>query len=538
MADALERNKIVLEQKSQPGARMLSASGIFGPEMDVAIVDPQSSRRCADDEIGEIWVFGPSIALGYWKRAEETAQTFGARLVNGNEQGFLRTGDLGFIYEGYLYITGRLKELIIIRGRNYYPQDIERTARESCPSIQFGTGAAFSIPLGAEERLVLVQEISRHGHVAEEEIFGSIRTAIAEEYEIQTHEIVLVKSGTVPKTSSGKIQRRLCREDFLQGNLEILSRWCAPATQSHDDEGELVCTAEHIQKWLARKVGSTLGVQQDCVQADQPLSRLGLNSIRAIELAIAVEKKLGITWSAATFLEDKTIAELAKDAVEVISTGQGSKKSLPTQRKTEYPLSFGQQGLWFLHQFAPDSAAYNIVQAIKISSGVDVSALKTTFKTLVSRHGSLRTTFAMANGKPFQRVHENAEVVFIQQDACEWNGEQLRDRLSAEAWHHFDLECGPVFRIHLFTRRQNEYILLITAHHIIIDLWSLTQMMHELGLLYAAEISGQLEFLPPVQQYSEFVSWQQDMLAAEQGEEMWAYWSKQLAGELPVLSLP
>jgi amino acid adenylation domain-containing protein/non-ribosomal peptide synthase protein (TIGR01720 family) len=540
LAGALERNRIALAQKGQSGARVLSASGMFGPGMDVAIVDPESGRRCAEDEIGEVWVSGPSVALGYWKRAEETEQIFGAKLVDGGEQRFLRTGDLGFIDQGHLYITGRLKELIITRGRNYYPQDIERTARESCPSVQLGTGAAFSISIGTEERLVLVHEVSRHAHVAEEEIFASIRSAIAEEYEVQTHEIVLVKSGAVPKTSSGKIQRRLCREDFLQGNLQVLSRWRAPAIQLHDDESELPRTAEHIQEWLAREVAARLGVQQDRVGADHPLSRFGLDSIHAIELALAVETKLGIPWNAASFLEDKTIADLAKDALEMIATGHGLKKSLRNaQRESEYPLSYGQQGLWFLHQLAPESTAYNIAQAIKIRSGVDVSALKAAFQTLVSRHSSLRTTFAMANGKPFQRVHKNVEAAFVQQDAREWNDEHLQGRLSAEAGHHFDLESGPAFRLHLFTRRQNEHILLITAHHIIIDLWSLAQMMHELGLLYAAEISGRpFAFLSPVREYSEFVFWQQEMLAAERGEEMRAYWSKQLAGELPVLNLP
>jgi len=186
-AGALERNKIVFVRNDQPGARILSASGMFGPGMDVAIVDPESSRRCAEDEIGEVWVSGPSAALGYWQRPEETALTFGARLENGDERRFLRTGDLGFIHEGHLYITGRLKELIIIRGRNYYPQDIERTARESCHSSQLGTGAAFSISAGAGERLVLVQEISRHAHVDAEQVFASIRTAIAEEYDVQPH---------------------------------------------------------------------------------------------------------------------------------------------------------------------------------------------------------------------------------------------------------------------------------------------------------------------------------------------------------------
>jgi amino acid adenylation domain-containing protein/non-ribosomal peptide synthase protein (TIGR01720 family) len=539
-ADALQRNQIIFARTDQPGTRVLSASGMFGPGMDVEIVDPESSRRCPGNEIGEIWVSGPSIALGYWKRVEETEQTFAARLADGDERRFLRTGDLGFVHEGHLYITGRLKELIIVRGRNYYPQDIERTARESCPSIQLGTGAAFSISAGAEERLVLVQEISRHAQVAAEDVFASIRAAIAEEHEIQAHEIVLVKAGAVPKTSSGKIQRRLCRADFLQGNLEIVNRWRAPTDRSHDEAGDLPRTAEHIQKWLAHEVAAAIGVQEDRIDAERPLSRFGLDSIRAIELALAVEKKLGITWNAATFLEDKTIAGLAEDALEAIATHQESKREFSAPgRATEYPLSYGQQGLWFLHQLVPDSTAYNIVQAIRLRSGIDVSALKTAFQMLVNRHGSLRTTFAMAEGKPFQRVRENAAISFVQEDAREWSDEQLQERLSAEANYRFDLERGPVFRVHLFTRPQNEHILLITAHHIILDLWSLAQMMHELGLFYAAEISGRAaELLPPVREYSEFVHWQRNMLASEHGEEMWAYWSRQLAGEFPALNLP
>ncbi len=539
-ADALQRNQIIFAGKDQPGARVLSASGMFGPGMDVEIVDPESGRRCAHNEIGEIWVSGPSIALGYWKRPEETEQTFAARLADGDERRFLRTGDLGFIHEGHLYITGRLKELIILRGRNYYPQDIERTARESCPSIQLGTGAAFSISAAAEEQLVLVQEISRHAHAAAEEVFASIRAAIAEEHEIQAHEIVLVKAGAVPKTSSGKIQRRLCRADFLQGNLEIVSRWRAPASPSYGDAGDLRRTAEHIRKWLAHEVAAAIGIQEDRIEADRPLSRLGLDSILAIELALAVEKKLGINWNAAAFLEDKTIAELAEDALEAIATSQDVKRELSAaERATEYPLSCGQQGLWFLHQLVPESTAYNIVQAIRLRSSIDVSALKTAFQILVNRHGSLRATFAMANGKLFQRMRENAEICFVQEDAREWTDEQLQERLSAEAGHRFDLERGPVFRVHLFSRPQDEHILLITAHHIILDLWSLAQMMHELGLLYAAEISGRaVELIPPVREYSEFVHWQRNMLASERGEEMWAYWSRQLAGELPVLNLP
>ena len=186
---------------------------------------------------------GPSVAMGYWKRPQETEQVFGAELADAGEQRFLRTGDLGFIRDGYLFITGRLKELIIIRGRNYYPQDIERTARESCPAIRLGTGAAFSVSATTGERMVLVQEIHRRQKVDADQIFRSIREAIAEEHEVQIHEIVLVTPGSVPRTSSGKIQRNLCRKEFLEGRLEVTEQWRA-------EEGLQI--AEHVHVWTMR----------------------------------------------------------------------------------------------------------------------------------------------------------------------------------------------------------------------------------------------------------------------------------------------
>ena len=153
--------------------------------MDVEIVELVSGRRCSPDQIGEIWVAGPSVAMGYWKRPQETEQVFKVELAEAGEHRFLRTGDLGFKRDGYLFITGRLKELIIIRGRNYYPQDIERTARESCPAVRLGTGAAFSVSAQTGERMVLVQEVPRRQKVDADQIFRSIREAIAEEHEVQ-----------------------------------------------------------------------------------------------------------------------------------------------------------------------------------------------------------------------------------------------------------------------------------------------------------------------------------------------------------------
>jgi len=534
---ALEENRIAFANEDSPDARMLVASGAVVPGMDVAVVEPASGQECSPDQIGEIWVAGPSVAMGYWKRPQETEQVFRAELAGTGERRFLRTGDLGFMRDGYLFITGRLKELIIIRGRNYYPQDIERTARDSCPSVRLGTGAAFSVSAQTGERMVLVQEIQRRQKLEADQIFRSIREAIAEEHEVQLHEIVLVAPGSVPRTSSGKIQRSLCRKELLEGRLAVIERWraepCLADTQACPDLGD-----KDVQSWLVAQIASAIGVDPDRIDVHRPLVSLGLDSLNAVEVAHKIERTLGLAWQAASLL-DKTLAELAAHAAQSSAGRRTQEMSvLAPGTPPEYPLSYGQQGLWFLHQLAPESTAYNVAQAIRVKSRVDVSALRQSFQALVDRHACLRTTFTAVNGSPVQRVCEQLAVTFLFENAQGPGEAQMRQRLAEEAAYRFDLEHGPLLRVHLFTRAADDHVLLLTAHHIILDLWSLAQLMQELGVFYQAAILGKSAVLPPASaEYSGFVRWQKEMLLGDRGRQLWSYWNKQLCGEVPVLDL-
>jgi acyl-CoA synthetase (AMP-forming)/AMP-acid ligase II len=223
-ADALERHRVTGADAGRPGARQRPVVSCGAPigATEVVIVDPQCLRRCAEREVGEIWVSGAGVASGYWGRSEDTARTFGG-LVDGRGP-YLRTGDLGFLEDGELYVTGRIKDVIIIRGRNHYPQDIELTVAQSHPGLRAGHGAAFGLQVKGSERLVVVQELRAPQAAAADidEIVGCIRAAVSEQHEIQVHEVALVRPGSVPKTSSGKIQRGLCRERFVAGELETL----------------------------------------------------------------------------------------------------------------------------------------------------------------------------------------------------------------------------------------------------------------------------------------------------------------------------
>src|SRR5205823_11018829 len=243
----------------------------------IAIVDPESLRLAGAEEIGEIWVKGPSVAKGYWNRAEETEQIFNAFIAGSVDGPFLRTGDLGFLQDGELFVTGRLKDLIIIRGRNHYPQDIELTVEQSHQALRPGCGVAFSVDVLNEERLVIVQEVERqYRNLNVGEVVETIRHAVAEEHELKVYAMVLIKTGSIPKTSSGKRQRRACREGFLARNLNTVGEWIleddklqTPAEESNVDEpagwqksslSTEAKTAEAIQTWLIDQISEQLKI--------------------------------------------------------------------------------------------------------------------------------------------------------------------------------------------------------------------------------------------------------------------------------------
>jgi acyl-CoA synthetase (AMP-forming)/AMP-acid ligase II len=224
---ALEQNRVVTAPPEREGTRAIVGCGQSLLDQKILIVDPESLTLCPDDKVGEIWVSGQSVAQGYWNRAEETKQTFHACLADTGEGPFLRTGDLGFLQNGELFITGRIKDMMIVRGQNHYPQDIELTVEKSHPALRPGCGAAFTVEVKGEERLVVVQEVERSylRKLNVNEVVGNIRTSVAAEHALQVYATVLVKTGSIPKTSSGKIQRHACRSGFLTGTLNVVEDW-------------------------------------------------------------------------------------------------------------------------------------------------------------------------------------------------------------------------------------------------------------------------------------------------------------------------
>ncbi|MEW6731506.1 MAG: beta-ketoacyl synthase N-terminal-like domain-containing protein, partial [Acidobacteriota bacterium] len=267
-------------------------------EEKIAIVHPEKLIRCSPGQVGEIWVSSLSVAQGYWNKPEETRQTFQASLADTGEGPFLRTGDLGYLHGGELFVTGRLKDLIILHGQNYYPQDIEWTIEECHTSIRPGCTAAFPIEVNGEDRLVVVAEVDASGEIINaEEIITSIQQAVMGNHQSAIYSICLLKSGSIPKTSSGKIQRHACRIGFLDETLEILHRWDAPQLGLLSVTGEFQLPkgvdAEAIQSFLRQWLSKVLHVSPAEIDPELSFAQYGLSSVVVVELANKLSEWLG-----------------------------------------------------------------------------------------------------------------------------------------------------------------------------------------------------------------------------------------------------
>jgi len=304
---ALEWDRVVPVSPIESNAQTMVSCGQSVVDQKIVIVNPVTLEQCESDQVGEIWVSGPSVAQGYWRMPEETRKTFGAHLAT-SEGPFLRTGDLGFSHDHQLYVTGRLKDLIIIHGSNHYPQDIELTVESSHIALQPGAGAAFSVTEAGKEQLVIVQEVTRqHRQPDVNAVASAIRQAVAEKHDLQVFAIVLVKPMSISKTSSGKIQRRACKSAFLERTLEVIAEWRAKPSSSpisplpSKDSKPIspLPKAEAIRSWLVTRIAAILEMDSAAIDPRQPFTYYGLGSVQAVsltgDLEVFLDRKLSPT---------------------------------------------------------------------------------------------------------------------------------------------------------------------------------------------------------------------------------------------------
>lgn len=332
-----------------PTSRQLVGCGHIQPNENVVIVNPNTKELLADNEIGEIWINGTSVGQGYWEKPDETEANFAAT-YNGSDEKFLRTGDLGFLSEGQLFVTGRLKDMIIVRGVNRYPQDIEATAEHSSDKIQNSGTAAFAIDIDGVEKLVIVSEIARSRQKDWKPVIEAIRKNVTAEHDLPPDAVIIVRTGSIQKTSSGKIQRHACKAAFLDGQLKVVDQWigwegngyvehaASEPAASQTDEAVLtldqsvidvvVDTIKSIGKERARNLTLNTNIVID----------LGLDSLERLQIANALEEHYGARFPEEVLQEIETVQEVVTAIIKHFDLSQevrDRKLAVPTAKRID-----------------------------------------------------------------------------------------------------------------------------------------------------------------------------------------------------------
>jgi 8-amino-7-oxononanoate synthase len=305
--DALAQNRVEPLPDTLPHARRLVGCGEPVGSLRLAIIDAQTQALAGPGRVGEIWVTGESVGQGYWHDPQGTAATFGARRSDNGDGPFLRTGDLGFIHERQLYVTGRLDDLIIVRGLNHHPEDIEATARESHPLLASGLGAAFAVDEGGTQWLVLVHEVERDGSSELAPVVDAARAAVLEEHGLALDAVVLIRCGTIAKTSSGKVQRHASRAAFLAGQFKALATHSVRTSPAPSAASAQSAAFAAVCQHALELSGTGLAD----VTPETPISALGLDSLQRVELAAALDSRFGRHLPDTVYSQATTLGDLA-----------------------------------------------------------------------------------------------------------------------------------------------------------------------------------------------------------------------------------
>ncbi|MEO8673043.1 MAG: amino acid adenylation domain-containing protein [Tahibacter sp.] len=528
--------------RSDSGIELIGCGTILADSL--MIVDPRGKTQLKDGQVGEIWLASPSVAQGYWRKEHATLENFQAYTTSGSVP-HLRTGDFGFVHDGELFVTGRLKELIIVRGRNHYPQDIEQTVQSTVAALTSGAGAAFAVDVDGEERLVVVQEVQRTAlrQIDLEDVENRVRAAISEVHEVRLHELVLIKPMRLPKTSSGKIKRRETRELYLGARLEAIGR-DFPSTQSNalsasglqqfgaSNDAETSALLKKVRQMFAEVLRASV----DAISTEQSITALGIDSLAAIEFQHRVEIQLQRACPLEWILAGESLRALSerlRDAQPI------DEQLLQPCGLSQGPLSYNQQAMWFMHSMHPHHGAYNVALPIRVRSPLACDDLAQAWRNLVRTHAILRTRYAPYEGVPIQMVEIDSDNELERFDVADWDDSRMGDALAQAAGIPWQLEPAAPFRLQCYRRNDSDYVLLLLAHHISVDMYTMVQLLRELLENYATVRQGDIPIgHAPLYGSLDFSRWQQAFIDSEAGRHQLGFWQQRLAGPLPILQLP
>ncbi len=579
------------ESETRQANQILVNCGNAFTNHKVCIVDPETRIPCQDGDEGEIWTTGPSVAQGYWNQPETSKEIFQAELVKLQDtkvsankstkrkninthyvtETFLRTGDLGIMQQSNLFVTGRIKDLIILRGKNYYPHDFEQALEVGVTTLRSGCSAAFSVNRGDEETLIVIAEVKRKKIKPQDahEILLSMRHCLAEMSDAPIGILALVPPGAVPKTSSGKIQRQACKQAYLAHNLNIIAQSAENATvlpqinnNSQNNAIDYLHDTLHsstkdqriqlITSFLQSQLAQTLHIPEANLNPETAILSLGLDSLRAVELKHEVDRLLNQEISLSLFMSDHSIirlAELLSDKVDLSSTTctpsiQKHTESQSTAARDHQlaVLSCTQNAIWMVHQLEPQSIAYNLHFALRLHGHLAPETLHLVFDLLLDQHEQLRTRYFTDGNAAAQQAYiskKDRQEYFTVVNATDWSEREIQSDFTQRICQPFDLSSGNVLRITYYCINEDQYSLLLCAHHIAVDLRTCLILLNDLRLILENIKSGQKTDLPnKTTSYQDFSIWQHNYLQSTASDAAWNFWQTQLSGTLPALALP
>ncbi len=497
-----------------------------------------------DGEVGEIVVKGDSVSRGYWKRGNEGLFT---------RDGFLRTGDLGFLRDGELFVTSRIKDLIVVDGRNLAPEDVESV-------VGSASAAAFAFDDGEREQVVVLVESAPLDPAEASAATGRLRQQLARELDV-AGEVVLVRAGTLPRTTSGKIRRGQCREDWAEGRARRLPLGEPDEEAEKAGQGKalvepVVVADEDGVAGDSTGVGAAPDllalVLEVCAEVtgrsrpeagDDP-ARQGLSSLEATRLMVVLRERSGRALELDEVLGATSFAGLA-GALEA-----APRDGLPAleRHRGRIPLTHSQERMWFLHRLDPDSAAYHVFGCLRLDGPLDGDGLAGAFRETVNRHAALRSCYPLKDGGPTVRVADEVEVALAFESA---HPDHWESRLEAFASEPFRLDEAPLIRGVLVDGGGDRRVLGLCAHHVVADGWSARVFLADLEQAYRKRVegsaaagdgtSGREGFDGPESpdhfDYFDYAAWHRALVDGGHADRQVAYWKDRLAGHSGLLEL-
>jgi acyl-CoA synthetase (AMP-forming)/AMP-acid ligase II/acyl carrier protein len=506
---------------------------------DLVVVDPTRTRLCEPEVVGEIWVRGPTVAAGYEGDLERTAAVFDAHVAG--RSGFLRTGDLGFVdAHGELFVTGRMRDTIIVRGRNHHAEDIEWTAQRAHPDIRFGGVAALSFEDGGVEQVVIAIETP---HARDPVRFAAtaaaIRRDVAQDHGIAVDRILAVQRGALPRTSSGKLQRAKCKALLVDQRLLALASSALPG-----DTSEPSTASDTLSRWLVARVAVVLDKPSDTIALDVPITSLGLDSLAAMEIQDEIAAQHGVELPVFLLLRGPTLAELARE-IETRAAAAPSPTAAPSSPATDgdehLPVSPAQRRQWGLHHALPAHLC-NCTTVGRLHVAGDVETLRACLNDVVARHESLRTGFVEHEHHGVKQTiaaaaEPDLRVVDVDPAVDDVDAAMLAV-VREQSLVPFNLERAPLLRACLVRAPGHGDLLALTYHHIVADGWSARLLLHEIATSHEARERGlSVDRTPTQPRHRDVICGELKFLRAE-APRLGEYWSERLADLPPAIALP